>query len=1272
VDYEAVAEHQRRIAAFDELLERVLAARDERATGPIPFSRSPQAIRVGNDDIVYRLTIERSPNFSATTNELPFPHKSDLLFGTGPRFNHNDALPLEWQAGVSRTDRRPPYARLRGAGVADGRYYVDVAFPRGIDESSIPTAGFLAPDRPRPAERTLQDEVRRWTRASNRFSPVLAAIVSPQPTTLSADPPRLENPGISHNPGQLAAVRLGLADVPLGLIKGPPGTGKTTVIVELILQAARRGQKVLLCSQTHQAVRNVLERLDGRGDVRMYRYGRDEKLSDLEKRYARGGSAAADTQGTLRRARERALAEKQAYETEAADVIAYQGAVEALARLDQLVGMRKRDLEESAAREEAARDAAAAQRREAEEQAAQAAVRSRADIDSNDGAVQTEKVAAERGLELLARRAARLGAISQSDGHPEPLDIHAPNHLRRQRLRLCLAALRQHEERHSAITHVHGQTCETISRASEALTARRDRAQSELAAAMSESSARCARETQQADQKKAASITDSNRSHDAARRQLESEAKPRLQLANKELEALTHQRDRLERTVRSLDEKLTATATRFRVAAGREPRRDAARRGVLSRWFNGSSTEVLEGEWAHTASLHEFNDSQFKQACRLRDNAATTHASLQATLAAALSRIASDHTSAVESAEREWTAITTASHAEHAERTAHSRRICETESANAEREYAEAVGDAPQEAERTRRLLEDERELIGWWTVWRDVLVKLGASPDAAGAGLDAQLADRRIAAFDDRCEPDEATARITEIETVASILRGVASSAEAARQANSRRRDEADATLAQARVQAEQNLASSIVAIEAERVRRDAAIEERITAERTGCASRIETAVHMATARRISASSTDTAQAWRARIDAREPVVKPLRERMEFTRAWVADLTKTTGVVEKLHWRHIDVFLATCVGISAWKELNQDAPDAVDLVIIDEAAHATLPEVLPPMRFGRRVLLIGDEMQLPPINDGGTRRFQPDGDWLPEDRMDPPPKSALVEMSDDWMERSLFEWLYLRRQGVPRVMLDRQFRMHPHIGGFISEVFYEGNLSDGVTADDRRLTFGDFQSAVCVVSTSQYPGRHERPGGGGPGSGYVNETEVRLVEKVLRQAAAGLSKPASFGIITPYAAQKRLLEQRVAALMPDCPQVKLDPREDIGSVDSYQGSERDCIIVSLVRSPADCRVCRGRKNLDGRPCRECRGRGFVGTGLSFARDLRRLNVAFSRARCSLIVVGDFDRLCDTSIRGGEEGGRILKLFADHVLRKGGTVQHVWEGGDGT
>ena len=126
---------------------------------------------------------------------------------------------------------------------------------------------------------------------------------------------------------------------------------------------------------------------------------------------------------------------------------------------------------------------------------------------------------------------------------------------------------------------------------------------------------------------------------------------------------------------------------------------------------------------------------------------------------------------------------------------------------------------------------------------------------------------------------------------------------------------------------------------------------------------------------------------------------------------------------------------------------------------------------------------------------------------------------------------------------------------------------------------------------------------------------------------------------------------------------------VDLDPHADIGSVDSYQGSERDCIIVSLVRSPADCHRCHGSGSLNKSACPKCGGRGFHAADLTFARDLRRLNVAFSRARCSLIVIGDFDRLCDTSIKGSQQGGRVLKLFSDHVLNRGGLVLHVWEKG---
>lgn len=1273
IDEAAIADHQQRIARFDDLLERVLASRNERATGPISFRRSRDAIRVSHDAVVYRLTLERGPHFSFNNGELPFPLRCELAFGNTARMHRDDHITLRWQPGAEPQDGRPPYARLRGAGTADGSAYIDIAFPRGIDEHSIPTQGFLNGDRPRPAERTLQDEVRRWTKVANRFNPALRAIVSPRPPRSIPDAPRLHDLGISDNDAQVEAVRLGLSDTPLALIKGPPGTGKTTVIVELILQAAEQGQKVLVCSQTHQAVRNVLERLDKRGDVRMYRYGRDEKLSDLERKYARGGSAAADTRGTLRRARERARAERETYEREAADVIAYERAVAALDRLEMLELERAKQLAASETQEKTDRDHAQCQHRDADA-ATEARVNQILEQLGNTAAIlQAEQVAAEKGLGLLEERSQVLGSDATKDARPEPADVDASPRIRQQRLRLCLAALRQHEPRSSALSHDHELLLGRIQAAQTSLASRRGDAQAILDGVSANSQKQCTLTIQKAEQEKQASDRSASASRDAETKRLEPPLVRQISAAEGTLRTLVARQAKLERAIADLDADLTKKAGQIKAMTSREPRRTTTRGNIVRRFLSPFSVEVIEGEWAAGMKKREEQQAKLASTSDDRTKAAESLAALQAELEATRSRIAADYQSATRIAAAHLTSCIDAAHATRADRMTRANNEFAMATAAAQQEYDQGVGDAPAEAQRIGQLLGREQALTAWWTRWKDSLLALGADLQGASANLGGQLASRQIASYDDECEPVESQARLADLSLSATLLRGIVQAVADGLSANDQKRQAANTARETALERSAADLAARLSEIQDERTRRDAAIEERIRQERETCQGHLATAAQVATGLGIAATSSDAKSQWQQRIEAREPAVRPLREKMEFTSRWVADLAKSEGVVEKLHWRHIDVFLATCVGISAWREFNADGPEAVDLVIVDEAAHATLPEVLPPLRFGRRVLLIGDEMQLPPITDVDTRQFQPEGDWLAEDRMDQPPSTALVAMSDDWMERSLFEWLYLRRQGIPRVMLDRQFRMHPHIGEFISQVFYEGKLLNGVSAEARHLTFGDFQSAVCVVSTSQYRDRHERAGSGANGTSYCNPAEAEIVTRILRQSASGLSQPASFGIITPYAAQKKLLQDRVAAIVPELANVDLDPEEDIGSVDSYQGSERDCIIVSMVRSPADCPRCRGRGTTDRGRCNECRGRGFLGAGLAFARDLRRLNVAFSRARCSLIVVGDFARLCDESIRGGEDGGRILQRFADHVLKKGGTVQHVWEGnGNGT
>jgi superfamily I DNA and/or RNA helicase len=235
---------------------------------------------------------------------------------------------------------------------------------------------------------------------------------------------------------------------------------------------------------------------------------------------------------------------------------------------------------------------------------------------------------------------------------------------------------------------------------------------------------------------------------------------------------------------------------------------------------------------------------------------------------------------------------------------------------------------------------------------------------------------------------------------------------------------------------------------------------------------------------------------------------------------------------------------------------------------------------------------------------------------------------------------------------------------MHPAIADFVGSVFYPEGLHTAVDENERTIAFGEFNRPVCLIPTSAYKDRFEEY----LAPGYRNYLEARIVRRVLEKAELELAESQSFGVITPYAHQVDLILRELDTMLPSLQKVRL-AADDVASVDSFQGSERDVIVISFVRSPASCTRCEGTGvRQRGQRCDYCDGKGWRGTGLTFARDLRRLNVAFSRARKMLILVGDIDALTDSRYRGGAPGGRVLAMFRDYV-RDRGKVLHVWERG---
>ena len=314
----------------------------------------------------------------------------------------------------------------------------------------------------------------------------------------------------------------------------------------------------------------------------------------------------------------------------------------------------------------------------------------------------------------------------------------------------------------------------------------------------------------------------------------------------------------------------------------------------------------------------------------------------------------------------------------------------------------------------------------------------------------------------------------------------------------------------------------------------------------------------------------------------------QPARElrRIQQLRKVLAHWIRVAGLgrdFEELVGKSSSVVAATC-SISGRLRHGNLAPDiGFDWAIIDEAGRATVPEVLVPIVKSRRVVLVGDERQLPPMVEQGLERAdEGEGNGLDTSLF-----QALVEQVDDTDLDHL-------------ASLRTQYRMHPAIGSLVSSVFYDGKLENGTSARMNRSIYGRMPARVTWLSTSSVPGRAEIR----RGQSYANAAEADVVSRLLETFENRLGKRrnrVSVCAITGYLGQ---VEQLNGLIEPDNRNRWKALDIEIATVDSFQGRERDIVVYSTVRSNP---------------------RGEIG----FLRNHRRLNVALSRARELLVIVGD-------------------------------------------
>lgn len=196
-------------------------------------------------------------------------------------------------------------------------------------------------------------------------------------------------------------------------------------------------------------------------------------------------------------------------------------------------------------------------------------------------------------------------------------------------------------------------------------------------------------------------------------------------------------------------------------------------------------------------------------------------------------------------------------------------------------------------------------------------------------------------------------------------------------------------------------------------------------------------------------------------------------------------------------------------------------------------------------------------------------------------------------------LSQSLFERLVVL--GIRPLRLEVQYRMHPQLSKFPSNFFYEGSLQNGVFADERRMKGVDFPWPQPDKPMLFYAcqGQEEMAGSG---TSYLNRTEAALVEKIATRFLRSAVKPQQIGIITPYEGQRAYLVQHMQ--FQGALHAKLYQEIEVASVDAFQGREKDLIVMSCVRSNEH-------------------------QGIGFLNDPRRLNVALTRARYGIIIVGN-------------------------------------------
>ncbi len=271
------------------------------------------------------------------------------------------------------------------------------------------------------------------------------------------------------------------------------------------------------------------------------------------------------------------------------------------------------------------------------------------------------------------------------------------------------------------------------------------------------------------------------------------------------------------------------------------------------------------------------------------------------------------------------------------------------------------------------------------------------------------------------------------------------------------------------------------------------------------------------------------------------------------------------------------------------------------EVCIIDEAAQALEPATWIPMLKSKKIIMAGDPFQLPPTIK--SQRAQREG----------LSKTLLENLINKWDDAAL---------------LKTQYRMNTIIMGFSNQIFYDNKLIAHPNVEYHNLDLPNYNNHAVEFIDTAGCGFEEKIN---PESrSYNNPEEYYIIYRHITKIIENLGPHnlPSIGIISPYKEQVLFMQKEVKA------HVKTDHQKliDIDTIDAFQGQERDIIYISMVRS---------------------NDKGEIG----FLSDYRRMNVAMTRARKKLVIIGDSGTL------GSQD---FYQKFLDYC-DKTGSYYSAWE-----